>query len=141
MQRILKSRSRVTLAICLIVVIAIGLASRLVPGDFPRIISKDLGDALWGLMFLLLVLLVQPRIKTLRAAIVAMVLVSAIEFFKLYHAHWIESVRANAGGALLLGRVFLWDNFISYATGLLLGVAGDRLLPQITPPAKPPAGD
>jgi len=126
MKRIVKSRSRVTLAIGLVVVVAIGLTSRLVPGHFTRIISKDLGDALWGLMFFLIVLLGRPRIGTWKAAIAAMVLVFAIEFFKLYHAAWIENVRANAVGGLLLGRVFLWGNFVSYAAGILLGAVGDR---------------
>ena len=127
MDQILKSRSRTSLTICLIVVAAIGLASRLAGGNLPRIISKDLGDVLWGLMFFLIVLLASPRIRTWKAATVAMILVSAIEFLKLYHASWIEKCARNSIGGLLLGRVFLRGNFVSYVVGVFAGVMGDQL--------------
>ena len=97
----------------------------MVPGEFLRVIRKDLGDVLWGTMFYLLLVLVLERCPVRVAAIGAMIIVSIVEFLKLYHAEWIEAIRATRAGGLLLGRVFEWMNFASYAAGVLVGIILD----------------
>jgi len=50
----------------------------------------------------------------------------SIEFLKLYHAPWIDSLRANRIAGMILGHAFFWHDFLSYILGTALGVFLDR---------------
>jgi ABC-type enterochelin transport system permease subunit len=117
----MKRRSRKALAAKLAMVIAIGLMSRLLGQHTSPLIGKHLGDVLWAMMFVLITLIIRPRTSTPIAAFAGLAIVAAIEFLKLYHSLWIDTVRAIPVAGFLLGRVFQWSNFVSYAIGTCLG--------------------
>ena len=116
------ARSRISLALKLALVIAIGLASRLMSPHAPALVSKHLGDILWTTMFVLIVLIIRPRMPTPTAACIGLAFCAAIEFLKLYRAPWLDSVRSVPVAGFLLGRVFQWWNFVSYVIGALAAV-------------------
>jgi hypothetical protein len=39
----------------------------------------------------------------------------------LYHAGWIDAIRATRLGGLILGYGFLWSDLVCYAAGVGLG--------------------
>ncbi len=45
----------------------------------------------------------------------------AIEFSQLYHAPWIDSLRATRLGGLVLGFSFVWSDLLCYSAGVLIG--------------------
>ena len=51
-----------------------------------------------------------------------------IEISQLYHAPWIDAIRATALGGLVLGFGFLWSDILCYTVGVLLGIIVDGLL-------------
>jgi hypothetical protein len=124
------TRRRAAVAGVLVGVIAVGIASRLGAraANLPAVLGKDFGDALWALMFYLLVLLAWPRARVTAAAALAMAIASAIEFLKLCHAPWLDALRANRFAGFLLGHGFLWRDFVAYAVGVAVGVVGDLWL-------------
>jgi hypothetical protein len=134
MQDFTRRRRDVTLALAL--VITMGLASRTLGRELPRLISKDLGDALWSLMFYLIVVAIRPGTPKQIAALIAFALAAASEFFKLVHAPWLDDLRARPVSGFLLGRVFLWPNFIAYAAGVVAALALDCALLSRRRPAE-----
>jgi hypothetical protein len=116
-------RNRPGYAVAIIAVIVLGLLSRRYPELLPAVLGKYPGDALWALMVFCGVGFLRPKLPPLYAAILAFTFSCAIEFFKLYQASWIESVRASLPGRLVLGSVFSWKNIAAYAAGILVGWA------------------
>ena len=51
-----------------------------------------------------------------------------MELSQLYHAPWIDSLRANRLGGLILGYGFLWSDVACYVTGVSLGVLIEILI-------------
>jgi hypothetical protein len=111
----------------LVAVIGIGIASRLGARHLPSLIGKEFGDALWSVMFFLLVLLAWPKVSTLTAASLALAVSFAIECLKLVHGPWMDALRADRVAGFLLGHAFLWRDFVSYGLGTLAAAVGDLL--------------
>ena len=51
----------------------------------------------------------------------------AVEFSQLYHAPWIEAVRATFPGRLVLGATFKWPDLVAYLIGIALGAVVEHL--------------
>lgn len=74
-----------------------------------------------------------PRLSTLAAAASALVFSFLIETSQLYHASWIDAIRATRLGALALGNVFNWPDFPAYALGILIGAGLELLFRKLNP--------
>jgi len=102
-----------------IIALALGLASRRYAPALPTFIAAYAGDALWAAMVFWIAALLLPRAKTKTLASVALIISVAVELSQLYHAPWIDSLRATRLGALALGHGFLWSDLVCYAAGVL----------------------
>ncbi len=121
-------RPRRAITLALLIVITIGLASRLGGRQWPEFIAKDLGDGVWAVMFYLLVIWARPGMAMWAAGAAALMLAGASELSKLYRPPWIEALRGNRVGELLLGRRFLWANFVAYGVGAIVAMGVDSML-------------
>jgi hypothetical protein len=110
----------------ILVVIALGLPTRLIPQLLPRFCVDYAGDALWALMIFLLLGLVFPAASTRRLVIVALIITWGIEFSELYQADWINAIRSTRIGGLILGFTFLWSDLVSYTIGITAGALLER---------------
>ncbi len=128
-----RRRNRLVYACCFASVIASGLLwrSSLIP--LPTALSKYGGDALWSLMVFFGFGFLFPRLSTLATAASALAFSFLIETSQLYHASWIDTIRATRLGALVLGNVFNWPDFPAYALGILIGACLEFLLRKLTP--------
>ena len=45
----------------------------------------------------------------------------------MYHAPWIDTLRANPVGELILGSQFDWTDLVCYAVGILIALLVDAL--------------
>ena len=61
---------------------------------------------------------------SISVAILALLVCFAIELSQLYHESWIDNIRANRLGGLILGSGFLYSDLLSYS----IGVTGAFLL-------------
>jgi hypothetical protein len=115
-------RKRMLQAFYLIMVMILGLASRKYGELLPRWLAVYSGDILWGLMVYLMVGFLLPKQKIIHTAFIAAAFSALMEMSQLYHTPWIDAIRSNKLGGLLLGYGFLWSDLICYALGIAFGV-------------------
>ncbi|WP_310559648.1 DUF2809 domain-containing protein [Flavobacterium sp.] len=107
--------SRIQYFILVLIVIALGIASRKIDG-----IPTFFGDTLYAVMiyFGLRMLLVNFNIK--KTAILALHICFAIEFLQLYDAEWMLEIRRTTFGHYALGQGFLWSDLGFYTLGIVI---------------------
>ncbi len=121
----IRSRSRYGLGTGFMAVILLGLASRKYPFLFPAFLGKYPGDALWALTAFIGFGLLSPGASASRLAGLAFTTSCLVEFSQLYHAPWLNAIRATTPGHLLLGTTFSWLDICAYSVGVALGVVLD----------------
>lgn len=117
----MNNRKRVQQAFYIIIVIILGLASRRYGEILPTWLAAYSGDVLWGLMVYFIMGFILPKEKIYRVALIALTFTAFIETSQLYHVPWIDAIRSNRLGSLLLGYGFLWSDIICYAFGIAFG--------------------
>ncbi|HUV85073.1 MAG TPA: DUF2809 domain-containing protein [Methanosarcinales archaeon] len=119
----MNDRNRVLQAFYIIIVIILGLASRRYGELLPAWLAAYSGDVLWGLVVYFIVGFLLPKQKIRYVALTAIVFSTLIEISQFYHAPWIDAIRSNRLGGLILGYGFLWSDIVCYAFGITVGVA------------------
>ena len=104
-----------------VAVVAAGLLWRSGFIPLPPVLSKYGGDALWALMVFVGFGFLLPRASTFVVALLALTFSWGVEFSQLYHAPWLDAVRATLPGRLVLGNTFNWPDLPAYALGVALG--------------------
>ena len=120
-------------------VIVMGLASRRYARVLPLFLQKNAGDSLWALMVFILCGMLFASKPTWWTASVAMTFSVLIEFSQIYHASWIDAIRAYPLGHLVLGSGFAWGDMLCYAVGIAFGIAYESLACLFTRRHKEPA--
>ncbi|KWU56584.1 hypothetical protein AWW70_22550 [Bacillus mycoides] len=121
-------RNRLLYAVFTIVVIILGLSSRKFAFALPDLLNGYLGDALWALMIFIGFGFLFPKIETRKLAFISLIFCYGIEISQLYHAEWIDSIRATTLGGLVLGYGFLWSDLVAYTIGVGAGMLGEFML-------------
>lgn len=112
-------RNRLHYFLFIILTVALGLFSR--SRFIPELIYPYLGDVLYALMFFFIVGFLFPRMSTLGVFLLSVGCCFLIEVSQLYQAEWINAIRQNRLGGLILGYGFLWSDLVSYTIGGMLG--------------------
>ncbi|EJV85537.1 DUF2809 domain-containing protein [Bacillus mycoides] len=121
-------RNRLLYVMFTIVVIILGLSSRKFAFALPDLLNGYLGDALWALMIFTGFGFLFPKIETRKLAFISLIFCYGIEISQLYHAEWIDSIRATTLGGLVLGYGFLWSDLVAYTIGVGVGMLGEFML-------------
>jgi hypothetical protein len=122
-------RRPILLSAALIVLTMIaGLAVRFTHLGLPAFVVKYGGSALWAMMIYWVGSSVLPDLPIPRAAVIAGVIATLVEFLKLVHTPALEAFRRTLAGVLLLGRVFSrWDIGV-YWVAIAIAAMLDRRL-------------
>ena len=121
-------RDRRVFALLFVGTVALGLASRRYGFALPTFVATYAGDTLWAAMVFWGLALVFRSKSTLILASGALALAFLVESSQLYHAPWLDAVRATRLGVLVLGSGFLWSDLACYVVGVSLAVALDIAL-------------
>ncbi len=121
-------RNRVVYALFTIVIIILGLSSRKFAFALPHLLNDYLGDALWALMIFTGFGFLFPKTETKKLAFISLMFCYGIEASQLYHAEWIDSIRATTLGGLVLGYGFLWSDVVAYTIGVGVGILCEVML-------------
>lgn len=121
-------RNRLLYAMFTILVIILGLSSRKFAFALPTLLNDYLGDALWALMIFIGFGFLFPKIETKKLAFISLMFCYGIEVSQLYHAEWIDSIRATTLGGLVLGYGFLWSDLVAYTIGVGVGMFCEFML-------------
>ncbi|MED3126206.1 DUF2809 domain-containing protein [Bacillus wiedmannii] len=123
-----KKRNRLLYALFTIVIIILGLSSRKLAFALPHLLNAYLGDALWALMIFTGFGFLFPKIDTKKVAFISLLFCYGIELSQLYHAEWIDSIRATTLGGLVIGYGFLWSDLVAYTIGVGIGMFCEFML-------------
>jgi hypothetical protein len=110
---------RFKISFVLIAVIILGLMSRKFSWLFPESLGEYPGDALWAIAVYLAWALLLPGAKELKLMLLALTTAYLVEFSQLYHAPWIDEIRAQTLGHLLLGSTFNAVDLLAHAVGVV----------------------
>jgi hypothetical protein len=125
------NRNRFVYFLLIVITIVAGLASRHFSTVLPQWVHSYLGDALWAFMVFLMFGFIFPGKDTRWIAILAIAFSYGIEISQLYHTSWIDALRANRLGGLILGFGFLWSDLICYTVGVAFGCLMETVFTKI----------
>jgi hypothetical protein len=94
----------------------------------PALVVTYAGDVLWAAMVFWIIAIAFPRLNHWFIAIATFAVAALVEVGQLYHAPWIDSLRATTIGGLVLGRGFLWSDLVCYAAGAAVAAVVDLAL-------------
>jgi hypothetical protein len=124
------NRVRYLYVIAMAAVIATGLWWRSAYNPASPFWYKYGGDTLWALLMFLGFRCVLIRASILRVTLVSLTFCFAVEYSQLYHAPWIDSIRATRLGTLALGSTFNAPDLIAYAIGVACGSVIEMIRPR-----------
>lgn len=104
----------------------VGLASRCFGDSLPAFPAEYAGDTLWALLVFLGVSALRPDARLWIRGTMALGVAFLVELSQLYHAAWIDGIRATTIGGLVLGFGFLWSDLVCYAVGVGIGIVVER---------------
>ncbi|MCP4495449.1 MAG: DUF2809 domain-containing protein [Phycisphaeraceae bacterium] len=116
---------RVIALIGLLLAATFGLASRQPPLVGWPVIGAYGGDAAWAMAAYAGWRLLRPTDALLVTAGLALLTAFSVEIAQLVRVDWLDTIRSTRLGALLLGRGFLWSDFVAYAGGTVLATELD----------------
>ena len=111
-----------------IILIPIGLATRQYGNEWMKLYA---GDVIWAAMIywsFKFLFAQEPK----RTAFYALIFCFLIEFSQLYHASWINQIRSNRLGGLVLGFGFLWSDLGCYLVGVLFSYLVDKNMSKLS---------
>lgn len=100
-----------------IVTVLVGLVSRHLEW-----VPTWVGDLLWATTVCYLISAVMPRAARWRRGAAALAFSYLIEIYQLYHRPWLDRIRDNPVGHLVLGSTFTWTDLLAYTAGVALGI-------------------
>lgn len=115
----------------LLVVIALGLASRRFSNVLPGLLAESSGDALWTVALYLALAFIWPTAAPLRLVCLAIGISFAVETSQLISFAWLNRLREIPPVRWLLGTDFVWVDFPRYTVGGLLAVVLDTILVRL----------
>ena len=120
-------RRSVYLALVLISIPS-GLLSRSFLIPLPGFIVTYAGDTIWASMVFFLLCIIFPKWKTINIAIAALTFSYGIELSQFYHSPWIDELRQNKIGGLILGFGFKASDLACYTLGIFVASVIDTFL-------------
>ena len=116
-----RSRFRVFLFVSLVVLIPLGIGTKLYQGPGERWFHNFAGAVLYEIFWILLVVFLWPRASPLRVCLGVLFATVVIECLQLWHPAWLTAIRATLVGRGLLGSTFSYWDFPYYILGCALG--------------------
>ncbi|MCK5727734.1 MAG: DUF2809 domain-containing protein [Methylococcales bacterium] len=113
----------------LMILIAMGLASRTISNQLPNWYVMYAGDFLWAMLIFFMYCLVF-NLKAKKAFIISIITVYLIEISQLFHPQWLDYLRSIKLFSLILGFAFLWSDIVAYTFGLFFAVIVDKWMPK-----------
>ncbi len=121
-------KNRFIYFVLIIIVIILGLSSRIFAELLPYIIAKYSGDILWALMVYLVFRFFFIRKSSKFIFLLSLIISYIVEISQLYHTEFIDSIRNTFIGRLVLGQGFLWSDLVCYLFGICMGLFIDRVI-------------
>jgi hypothetical protein len=111
------NRYRFILFLAIIIIIPLGLVSKFYKGPLDSWLNNYSGGIFYEIFWILLVILINPKIPPSIATIWVFMITALLEFMQLWHPPFLEAIRSTLIGRLLIGTTFDWWDFPHYILG------------------------
>lgn len=118
---------------CAIVAMLLGLASRRYGSQLPSFFAENAGDAFWTAVVYCGMGFCVPHSRIVTRAAGTLGFAYSIELSQLYHASWIDGIRATTLGGLVLGFQFVWMDLLRYAAGTMFCIGIESGMKHLAP--------
>ncbi|WMJ74026.1 DUF2809 domain-containing protein [Cytophagaceae bacterium ABcell3] len=108
-----------------LIIIVLGMSSRVFASQIPVFIADHAGDALWAAMVYFGCRMLWPDRGMVFSVVLSLSFSFFIELSQLYQAEWLNYLRSTTVGALVLGRSFVLIDFVRYTIGIALAYSLD----------------
>jgi hypothetical protein len=119
-------RNRYHYILAVVMIILIGLPTRMDILPLPTPVLKYGGGILWAAMIYLMLAVVFSQAAPRALWLGAVVIACGIEFSQLYQTEALTAFRATLLGRLTIGSGFSWADVISYIVGVSIAAWVDR---------------
>jgi hypothetical protein len=113
-------KSRIIYGAITLLVLMVGFGSRKFGFMLPQFIATFAGDTLWAMMIYWGCRTLFILKKKYVSVYISLTFTVLIEISELYHAPWIDVIRAITIGGLILGYDFYWPDLVCYSVGIFL---------------------
>ncbi len=124
----MNNRNRIIYACLCLIIVLLGLSTRVFQEYLPAFLKLYIGDTLWAIMIFLGFASVYKTASTIQIAVISILFCYGIECSQLYQGEWIVRLRETALGGLILGYGFLWSDMIAYTVGIAVGGLTELIL-------------
>lgn len=107
--------NRISYLIIVFSVILLGLISRKIDS-----IPLFVGDLLYAVMMYFGIRFLFADLKSIKSAIIALIICFFIELLQLCNAGWIVAIRNTIFGRYVLGQGFLWSDLTAFTFGIII---------------------
>ena len=112
---------RLLTAISLVIIIPIGFLSNLYKGPAHEWLNNNLGGAFYEIFWCLLIFLIFPKFSEITIAFFVYFSTCFLEFLQLWHPPFLEIIRQNYLGRIIIGNRFNLNDFPYYVLGSFFG--------------------
>ncbi|GAB4298422.1 MAG: hypothetical protein Fur0025_36890 [Oscillatoriaceae cyanobacterium] len=123
---------RIALLASIAFIVPFGLATKFYRGPGQAWLNDSFGGVPYEIFWILLVVFIWPQLSAARAALLVFITTCFLEFLQLWHPPFLEAIRANFFGRLVLGTTFIWWDFPYYVIGSFAGWAWVEAIGRIT---------
>ena len=114
-------KCRLILLTHLIFLVPLGYIVRFSKGFGPAWLHDAFGGIAYEIFWIVFVLFIAPKTSMIWTASGVCLTTCAIEFLQLWQPPWLQAIRANLLGRLVLGNSFTWTDFPVYFLGCFVG--------------------
>jgi len=103
--------------VSLLIVVPTGFYSKFYTGPGSNWANNSLGGVFYELFWCLLIFLFLSNSKPWIIATLVLIITCFLEFLQLWHHPFLELIRSNFIGRIVVGTSFAWSDFLYYFLG------------------------
>ncbi|HHE38036.1 MAG TPA: DUF2809 domain-containing protein [Candidatus Cloacimonetes bacterium] len=107
--------------ISILVIVPLGFLSNIYQGPFSDWLNDSFGGLLYEIFWCLIIFLFFPKTKPFKIALIVFISTCCLEFLQLWHPSFLEVIRKDYIGRIILGNSFNITDFPYYLFGSLSG--------------------
>jgi len=115
------SKLRIAILISIFIITPLGFLSNLYKGPAHEWLNNSLGGAFYEIFWCLIVYLIFPKTDVIKIALIVYLSTCFLEILQLWHPPFLEIIRHNYIGRIVIGNRFNLFDFPYYVFGSLGG--------------------
>jgi len=119
-------KERLLYFVVALILVLLGLSTRMMEEHLPDFVSSHFGDALWAAMIYCGFRVIIVSKSKEKSFIFSLLFCIAVECSQLYQEDWINAIRGTVLGGLILGHGFLLIDLVRYSIGILFVYLVDK---------------